>query len=323
MDTMDKYEAYERYAHYEYVDDSRRARRRQRGKNPDPEARHYRRKKAARMAKMSDRLEDFVPTYARNLDPQHHERQWLIRSLASFYGNSQITDVLRLVKGGKEANVYCCRANPKTGLDLMAAKLYRPRMLRHLKNNALYKEGRTLRDADGKLIHGAREARAMQKKTRFGKELDLTNWIVHEFGIQTRLFEAGADVPRPVAYGGNTILMAYVGDEALPAPMLQEVTPANGEAPALFERLMRNVELMLAHHIVHGDLSAYNVLYLQGEIAIIDFPQAVDPRKNPNAFGLLERDVQRLCDYFAGHGVEADGVALAAGLWERYMRAEL
>lgn len=322
-DTMDKYEAYERYAHYEYLDDSRRARRRRRGKNPDPEARRYRHKKAAKMAKMSDRLEDFVPTYARNLDPQHHERQWLIRSLAGFYGDSQIADVLRLVKGGKEANVYCCQANPKTGLELIAAKLYRPRELRHLKNNALYKEGRTLRDADGKLIHGAREARAMQKKTPFGQELDLTNWIINEFGIQTRLYEAGADVPRPVAYGGNTILMSYVGDEKLPAPMLQEVTPAAGEAPALFERLMRNVELMLAHHVVHGDLSAYNVLYWQGAIAIIDFPQAVDPRKNPNALSLLERDVRRLCDYFESHGVEADGNALAAGLWERYMRAEL
>jgi len=322
-DTMDKYEAYEQYAHYEYVDDSRRAHRRRRGRNPDDEARRYRRKKAAMMAKMSDRMEDFVPTYARNLDPQHYERQWLIQSLGSFYGNSQIADVLQLVKGGKEANVYCCRANPKTGLELIAAKLYRPRVLRHLKNNALYKEGRMLRDVDGKLIHGARESRAMQKKTRFGKELDLSNWIGHEFGIQTRLFEAGADVPRPVAHAGNTILMAYVGDEALPAPTLQEVTLAHGEAPPLFERLLQNVELMLANHIVHGDLSAYNVLYWQGAIAIIDFPQAVDPRKNPNTFSLLERDVQRLCDYFNGYGVEADGTALAVGLWERYMRAEL
>jgi catechol 2,3-dioxygenase-like lactoylglutathione lyase family enzyme len=46
----------------------------------------------------------------------------------------QILDVLRRVKGGKEANVYCCRTHPSTGVDLLAAKLYRPRMFRNLRS---------------------------------------------------------------------------------------------------------------------------------------------------------------------------------------------
>ena len=58
---------------------------------------------------------------------------------------------------------------------------------------------------------------------------------------------------------------------------------------------MRNVELMLAYDRVHGDLSAYNVLYRDGEVRIIDFPQAVDPRFNSNALYLLERDIEHLC----------------------------
>ncbi|MFW5942467.1 MAG: RIO1 family regulatory kinase/ATPase [Chloroflexota bacterium] len=320
---MDKYDAYERYEEYQYVDNSRQARRRRQGKDPSNSARRYRQKKARRMAQMSDRMEDFVPTYVANMAPEHHERQWLIDSLSSFYGNDQIRDVLRLVKGGKEANVYACRANPKLGMDLAAAKLYRPRMLRHLKNNAVYKEGRFLRDADGKLILGSREERAMAKKTRFGKDLDLAAWIGHEFEMQTLLFEAGADVPRPLAHGGNVILMAYVGEETMPAPTLHEVSLAPEEAQPLFERVMTNVEIMLRHHMVHADLSAYNILYWQGRITLIDFPQMVDARSNPNTLGLLLRDVERVCDYFAAYDIEADAAALADGLWRRYMNAEL
>ena len=318
-----KYEAWEQYGDYAYEDDSREAHRRRRGRDRSPEARRRRRREAKRMAQMSDRVETFVPTYVQNLDPQHHERQWVIDSVAPFYGNSQISDVLRLVKGGKEANVYLCQAHPRTGHDLLAAKLYRPRMLRHLKNNALYIEGRFLRDEQGKLLLGSREARAMASKTRFGQQLDLAAWIVHEYEIQSQLYEAGGDVPRPVAFGGNTILMEYLGGPVLPAPLLEEVTLMPKEAQPLFERLLYNVELMLTHHLVHADLSAYNVLYWEGAVTIIDFPQVVDARTNPNAFALLKRDVQRVCDYFAGYGVEADAQGLAGDLWERYMRAEL
>lgn len=320
---MDKYDAYERYADYQYVDDSRAARRQRQGKDPSDSARRYRRKKTRRMAEMSDRMEDFVPTYVANLDPRHHERQWVINSLSAFYGNDQIRDVLRLVKGGKEANVYVCQANPRLGMELAAAKLYRPRMLRHLKNNAVYKEGRYLRDVDGKLLLGSREERAMQKKTRFGKDLDLANWIGHEFEMQSLLFEAGADVPQPLAHGGNVILMAYVGEETLPAPTLHEVNLAHEEAQPLFERVMTNVEIMLRHHVVHADLSAYNILYWQGRITLIDFPQMVDARNNPNTLALLLRDVERICDYFAAYDVEADAAVLANELWRRYMNAEL
>lgn len=320
---MNQYNLADKYEDYRFEDDSRGAHRARRGKDPGEDARRYRRKKARRMREMSDRMEDFVPTYAANLDPKHHERRWLIESLGSFYGNSQISDVLRLVKGGKEANVYVCQANPKLGMSLLAAKLYRPRMLRHLKNNAVYKEGRQLRDADGKLILGSREARAMHKKTRFGKDLDLSAWIEHEYQVQCQLYEAGADVPQPVAHGGNTILMAYMGDEQLPAPTLQEITLAPQEAQPLFERIIRNVQLMLGLNQVHGDLSAYNVLYWQGQVTLIDFPQMVDARTNPNAFELLVRDVRRICDYFAAYDVQGDGPALATEMWERYMRAEL
>lgn len=316
---MSKYEWHEQYADYEYVDQSRSARRRRKRKNSNHKMKRHREQRLAELAAMDDSSDSFVPSYAAALDPLHHERQWVINSVSPFYHDKLITDVTRLVKGGKEANVYCCTADPATGVDLIAAKLYRPRMLRHLKNDAVYKAGRQLRDEEGKQMKGRRVKLALRKKTNFGKKVDIDWWIGNEYGVQTKLYEAGADVPKPLAHSGNAILMAYVGDEMMPAPTLNDVTLSPEEAQPLFTRVMDNVALMLDHHYVHGDLSAYNILYWEGKITIIDFPQMVEARTNPNAFTLLARDVQRVCEYFARFGVTADATQLALDLWEPYM----
>jgi RIO kinase 1 len=310
-------EEYE-YLEVEFYDRQRRQLRKQapRGREHDPADIR------AELTNISDDINDFVPSYAAALDPLHHERQWLINSVAPLYRDKLITDVTRIVKGGKEANVYCCTAGPTTGVDLIAAKLYRPRMLRHLRNDALYKEGRLLLNSDGKEAKGDREARAIRKKTRFGKNLDIMNWIMHEYNVHRALFKAGVDVPKPIAHNGNTILMTYIGDEWSAAPTLNQVRLNETEARPLFERLMDNIQLMLVNHYVHGDLSAYNILYWQEKGFIIDFPQMVDARKNPNARQLLERDVQRVCQYFARCGVEADSGQLAENLWWEYMAGD-
>jgi len=271
----------------------------------------------------NDHENDFVPSYAAALDPLHYERQWVIDSVSGFYHDNIITDLTRLVKGGKEANVFCCTATPDTGVDLIAAKLYRPRTLRHLRNDAVYREGRLILDSDGKEAKGDREARAMRKKTKFGKHLGFMSWILHEYGVQRELYDDGADVPRPIAQRGNTILMDYVGDDWGPAPTLSEISLASAEAQPLFERVMENVRLMLRHHLVHGDLSAYNILYWEGQITIIDFPQMVDARKNQNAFLLFQRDIQRVCEYFVHHGAKTDPTDLSLDIWDTYLNGHL
>ncbi|MGD2048162.1 MAG: RIO1 family regulatory kinase/ATPase [Chloroflexota bacterium] len=294
--------------------------------------RHYRRQQKRRFrpkvdpaevraefTDIDDDIHDFVPSYAAALDPLHFERRWIIESVASFYHDNLITDVTSIVKGGKEANVYCCLATPETGLEWIAAKLYRPRMLRHLRNDAAYKEGRLVLDHDGKEVRGGREARAMRKKTRFGQHLDFMTWIVHEFQVQQELFGAGADVPRPISHRGNTILMEFIGDERIAAPTLNEITLEKAEAQPLFDRIMDNVKLMLSRHYVHGDLSAYNILFWEGQVFIIDFPQLVDVRSNRNSLAFLERDIRRVCEYFERLGVESDPVSLTNELWQDYM----
>lgn len=316
---MNKYEAYEKYSDFDetyLIPDSAH-----RYAKPKP-ANKTRKKPAtvrAELTDFTDDVADWVPTYARALDPKHHERQWLIDSVGPFFRDNVITDVIQRVKGGKEANVYCCTAHPNTGVELIAAKLYRPRMLRTLKNDAVYKAGRLLRGEDGKLMKGRREKLALAQKTNFGKQLDMTWWIGNEFSTQKTLFDAGAAVPRPIGHGNNTILMDYVGDEQMAAPTLIDTSPYPGEAADLFALIMDNVQLMLQNHLVHGDLSPYNILYWDGKPVIIDFPQMVNARTNPHAFELLQRDVARVCAYFARFNVKADAAAISRDLWLPYM----
>ena len=256
----------------------------------------------------------FSPT----LDATWQEKDWISEHLGPFWAGKQITGVLRRVKGGKEANVYCCAAHPATGLDLIAAKLYRPRKFRNLRNDSQYRQGRAILDGQGKVVRDWRMHKAIQSKSRKGLEAQQTSWLEYEFQTMQRLSQAGADVPLPVKRGDHTILMEYVGDEIIAAPALIQVSLAPDEARNLFERLMRNVEVMLGCSVIHGDLSAYNVLYWNGEVKIIDFPQVVDARGNPDAFVLFLRDVERLSQYFARYGVAANPAERTNDLWARF-----
>lgn len=258
---------------------------------------------------------NFMPTFR----PAEHERYWLMNYLEGFYNSQVITDILWKARGGKEANVYCCAAHPSTGLDLIAAKVYRPRMLRNLRNDARYRQGREVTDEEGKDSFGRREALAMRKNTRFGQTLRQISWLEAEFRTMQALYEAGADVPMPVTQGNNVILMEYIGEERVPAPTLNQVWLSKAEAEPLFARLVDNLGIMLSCSRVHADFSAYNILYWDGSLKIIDFPQAVDPRRNPDARDLFIRDVERLCSYFVRYGIRCNAHKLANELWERYV----
>jgi RIO kinase 1 len=234
--------------------------------------------------------------------------------IASFYDEAWIADVLFPVKSGKEATVYCCRAHPSRSHDYFALKLYKPLAHRTFRDDAVYQEGRFGRET--------RAVRAMRKKTAKGRVFQFSNWIEHEFATLKMLFEAGADVPRPFAISANAILLEFLGDGDRAAPPLSTVRLPPEQTAPLLDQARRNIEIMLSRNVVHGDLSAYNVLYCGGRLSIIDFPQSVDPRFNANARSLLGRDVANMCRYFARQGAVCDPDRLAERLWDRFMRAE-
>ena len=142
-----------------------------------------------------------------------------------------------------------------------------------------------------------------------------TSWIEHEFRTLQILFDAGCDVPKPYASDHNAILMDYVGDEGYAAPTLNGVKLYPSRVQRVFDQIVYNLEIMLDNERVHGDLSAYNILYWDGEITLIDFPQAINPNKNPNAYQIFQRDVTRICDYLITQGVSVRSKFLADDLW--------
>jgi RIO kinase 1 len=249
------------------------------------------------------------------------EAWWLLDSMGEFYEHQWIADVLSRVKGGKEASVYLCRAGTAIpGGGPVAAKVYRPRMLRNLKNDAIYREGRVDLNDEGNTLFKDADVHAMQKRTTYGEELRHTSWIAHEFTTLQTLHAAGADVPEAFAMTKNAILMGYVGEFGVIAPALSEVSLGRDEARVLFERVIRNIDILLGANRIHGDLSAYNILYWDGGITLIDFPQVVSPDGNRNSFRIFERDVARVCDYFSKQGLQTNPRKLAADLWTAHGR---
>jgi RIO kinase 1 len=243
------------------------------------------------------------------------EEAWLLDSLVNFAEYQWISDVLRKVTGGKEASVYLCRSGPAIEAPLVAAKVYRPRSLRNLKNDGQYRTGRADLDESGNVIVDDGALHAMKKRTTYGEVLRHQSWIAYEFQTLEMLHAAGADVPKPYAMEKNAILMDYIGDFGNAAPTLNSVTLDPDEVHPLLDRVIHNVDLLLSNQRIHGDLSAYNLLYWSGDITLIDFPQVVPPEANPAAWTIFLRDVTRICQYFASQGVKRDARKLAADLW--------
>jgi RIO kinase 1 len=294
--------------------EKRASRRSSFGKKKRKPGRPVRQNEIADMLKQDDSQGSLNFTY----QASRHEREWLNGSLGGFFEHKWFEDVLRLLKGGKEASVYQCTANPPVEAPYLAAKVYRPRKFRSLKNDHVYRTGRVNLDSEGRQITNDGMLHAIRKGTTFGKELLHTSWIEHEYKAMQTLHSAGADVPAPYACSNNAILMAYIGGDDLPAPTLSSVNLPHRQARPLYRRVLENIEIMLSHGLVHADLSAYNILYWEGQITLIDFPQVIHPLVNRSAYSIFQRDILRVCEYFQCQGVECNPSRLAADLWQTF-----
>jgi RIO kinase 1 len=247
------------------------------------------------------------------------EQQLLLSALDGFLDENVISEVLEVVRGGKEATVFRCRAGRTDHGDappFYAAKVYRPSDRRAFRNDAAYRNGR--------VILSSRVRRAVAARSDFGREAAQHLWTAAEYETQQVLHRAGVSVPRPVACNGTAILMEWVGDDALPAPHLRHVHLSRDDAARALGALLRDVERMLDKHRVHGDLSPFNILYWNARPRVIDFPQAVDARMNSNAYSLLCRDVENVCRFFAKQDVPTpDPWKWATRLWDRYRNGRL
>ncbi len=222
--------------------------------------------------------------------------------------SSHVEEVVGMINDGKEATVYLCRARPVAEVEYLAAKMYRARKFRAFSNEATYVNTEKIRDR--------RMAKAMRQKSRHGRDAVHHQWIGREWQMLETLHEAGASVPKPYMQCSDGILMEYIGRGAERAPALAELRLERDEAERIFPMVVRDIEIMLACGIVHGDLSAYNVLYLDGTPRLIDLPQATRIDDAVDPWSLFHRDVSNICEYFARREVKTDPLDLALRLWQ-------
>lgn len=223
-----------------------------------------------------------------------------------------VDEVLRPLMNGKEAAVYVVRC----GEEIRCAKVYKEAAQRSFKQAVHYQEGRKVRNS--------RQARAMEKGSRFGRQQQEAAWQQTEVDALYRLADAGVRVPTPYGCFDGVLLMELVTVEHdQVAPRLNDVTLSPEQALADHAVLINYVVGMLCIGLIHGDLSEFNVLLDDAGPVIIDLPQAVDAAANNNAEWMLARDVNRITAYYAQFAPSLKNTHYAKEIWALYEEGNL
>ena len=234
------------------------------------------------------------------------------KRLAPLLEDGLIDDVIRQLMSGKEAMVFVVRC----GDDVRCAKVYKEANKRSFRQSVDYTENRKVKNS--------RQARAMAKGSRYGREAQEEAWQNAEVDALYRLAAAGVRVPKPYNFHAGVLLMELVtDDEGNAAPRLNDVDFTPEQARMHFQMLLHQVVLMLCAGVIHGDLSEYNILLSSDGPVIIDLPQAVDAAGNNHARSMLERDVNNLTAYFGRYAPELLQTEYGKEIWALYEQGEL
>jgi len=223
-----------------------------------------------------------------------------------------VDEVIRQLMSGKEATIYVVRC----GDEIRCAKVYKEANQRAFRQAADYQEGRRVKNS--------RQARAMEKGSRYGRKMQEEVWQNAEVDALYRLAGAGVRVPQPYICFEGVLLMELVTDsQGSVAPRLADVELDTARALELHAALLKEVVKMLCAGLIHGDLSEYNILVDELGPVIIDLPQAVDAAGNNNAGAMLERDVENLTTFFGRHVPELVGTRFGKEIWGLYQGGAL
>ncbi len=229
------------------------------------------------------------------------------KRLAAMVEEGLVDEVIGQLMSGKEATVYVVRC----GEHVRCAKVYKEANQRSFRNNASYQEGRKVKNS--------RQARAMEKGSRYGRKMQEEVWQSAEVDALYRLSAAGVRVPQPHICFEGVLLMDLVLDaDGRPAPRLNDVEMSEELALEYHALLLNQVVRMLCAGLIHGDLSEYNILVAESGPVIIDLPQAVDAAGNSNAAEMLKRDVANLRSYFSAFAPALKDTQYGKEIWARY-----
>ena len=232
--------------------------------------------------------------------------------LQSLIDEGLIDTVVRQLMSGKEAMVFVVRCGDET----RCAKIYKEATQRSFRQAVDYTENRKVKNS--------RQARAMAKGTKFGRQAQEAAWQSAEVDALYRLADAGVRVPKPYNFHDGVLLMELVTDEhGDAAPRLNDVALTADQARTHHASLLVEVVRMLCAGTVHGDLSEFNILLAADGPVIIDLPQAVDAAGNNHAQRMLLRDVDNLRDFFGRFAPELLQTRYGPEMWDLYQRGLL
>jgi RIO kinase 1 len=206
-----------------------------------------------------------------------------------------LDELISGIKTGKEASVFLGRNSE----GFVAVKMYTDLRVRSFKRDASYREGRFIGDA--------RIEKAIRQGSEAGLDAHQILWVQEEFRQMKHLAQHGVNVPRAIAVNGISIIMEFIGDEnGNSASRISDLRMEKEEAEEAFRQSVQNLKRIVDSGRVHGDYSTFNILWHNGRAVVIDFPQVIEFKHNPNANTFLERDVHSLCKSFLKQGVHAD-----------------
>lgn len=223
-----------------------------------------------------------------------------------------VNEVVAQLMSGKEATVYVVRC----GERICCAKVYKEVNQRSFRKNASYQEGRKVKNS--------RQARAMEKGSRYGRKMQEEVWQNAEVDALYKLASAGVRVPQPHLCFEGVLLMDLVADaDGDPAPRLNDVELSEAVALEYHALLVNQVVRMLCAGVIHGDLSEYNILVGANGPVIIDLPQAIDAAGNNSAAEMLERDVINLRSYFSAFAPSLKHTQYGKEIWALFEKGLL
>jgi RIO kinase 1 len=210
-----------------------------------------------------------------------------------------LDELISGIKTGKEASVFL----GKNSDGFVAVKVYTDLRVRSFRRDELYREGRFIGDS--------RIERAIEQGSQKGLNAHQILWVQEEFRQMEHLYQHGVNVPKAIAVNGITLIMEFIGDEdGNPAPRISDLKMEMHEAEEAFRQSVQNLKLIVRSGRVHGDYSAFNILWHNEKAVVIDFPQVIEFKNNRNAAAFLERDVHTLCKSFLKQSIKADEVKI-------------
>jgi RIO kinase 1 len=208
-----------------------------------------------------------------------------------------LDELIAGIKTGKEASVYLGR----NSRGLVAVKVYTDLRVRSFKHDEAYRSGRRIGDA--------RMEKAIDQGSQKGLDAHQILWVQEEFRQMQHLREYGVRVPQAIAVSGLALVMEFIGDEdGNPAPRISDLKMDREEAEAAFQQAVQNLRMIVKSGRVHGDYSTFNILWHEEEAVVIDFPQVMELKHNPNAYAFLKRDIHSLCKSFGKQGIHVDEI---------------